>query len=262
MNIANISREISLEQVRSDTFSITYRKYCIILTYKIYLYIQYLYITPSCVCLYAYIHTVHTYSTYIHTVHTYIHTYTHAYMHTHIYAYKRTYIHSLHEYIGTYVRTYMVRAHIYIHTYIHTYMHTYNMHHIHTYIHHIHTLHLSTGRSDVDYVLLQSGAALYNQTHTYMGKRVVYNSVSGSVGSVSGSVGNGKKSKHYLFDAGTSTFDSSLFWFTCGYSQVCMYVCMYVHMYVCMYVCMYIYHASYLCTFAPPSKSQVCMCHK
>jgi len=26
-------------------------------------------------------------------------------------------------------------------------------------------------------------------------------------------------SKHYLFDAGTSTFDSSLYWFTCGYSQ-------------------------------------------
>ena len=79
------------------------------------------------------------------------------------------------------------------------------------------------GRSDVDYVLLQSGAALYNQTHTYMGKRVVYSSVNGNgIGNGNGN-GNGKKSKHYLFDAGTSTFDSSLFWFTCGYSQVCMY---------------------------------------
>ena len=69
------------------------------------------------------------------------------------------------------------------------------------------------GRSDVDYVLLQSGIALYNYTHTRTGKRANYENV------VKNGSGN-KKNKHYLFDAGTSTFDSSLFWFTCGYSQV------------------------------------------
>lgn len=58
------------------------------------------------------------------------------------------------------------------------------------------------GRSDTDYVLLQSGASLYNHTHTGSGKRIAK-----------------RNNKHYLFDAGTSTFDSSLFWFTCGYSQ-------------------------------------------
>lgn len=64
------------------------------------------------------------------------------------------------------------------------------------------------GRSDVDYVLLQSGASLHKQTHTAAGKRMRT---------------TGKpapQNKHYLFDAGTSTFDSSLFWFTCAFSQV------------------------------------------
>lgn len=72
------------------------------------------------------------------------------------------------------------------------------------------------GRSDVDYVLLQSGAALYNQTHTPSGRRILGSS--GAVGRHRASGGGGNK--HYLLDAGTSTFDSSLFWFTCGYSQV------------------------------------------
>lgn len=69
------------------------------------------------------------------------------------------------------------------------------------------------GRSNVDYVLLQSGAGLHRQTHTSSGRRIR---------------GKDKEqllqaqapSKHYLFDAGTSTFDSSLFWFTCAFSQV------------------------------------------
>jgi hypothetical protein len=60
------------------------------------------------------------------------------------------------------------------------------------------------GRSDTDYVLLQSGYSLSNQ-------------------SVMGLGGRRGKAKHYLLDAGTSTFDSSLFWFTCGYSQVHIY---------------------------------------
>lgn len=32
--------------------------------------------------------------------------------------------------------------------------------------------------------------------------------------------GTVRKTKKLLFDAGTSRFDSSLFWFTCGFSQV------------------------------------------
>jgi hypothetical protein len=62
-----------------------------------------------------------------------------------------------------------------------------------------------TSRSDVDYILLQSGLSLYNQTSSIterMSRR------------------KGSKRNHYFFDAGSSTFDSSLFWFTCGYSQV------------------------------------------
>ena len=70
------------------------------------------------------------------------------------------------------------------------------------------------GRSDVDYVLLQSGAALHKQTHTANNKRI---RPSNSVGK---SVQPLPPNKHYLFDAGTSTFDSSLFWFTCAFSQV------------------------------------------
>jgi len=78
-----------------------------------------------------------------------------------------------------------------------------------------------TGRSDVDYVLLQTGSSLHRHSHTAAGKRVVYSDSEhtalnrGKRGSGSG----GNNNKHYLFDAGTSTFDSSLFWFTCGYSQ-------------------------------------------
>ena len=68
------------------------------------------------------------------------------------------------------------------------------------------------GRSDVDYVLLQSGAGLHRQTHTAGGRRF-----RGSGGSPARGATQGNK--HFLFDAGTSTFDSSLFWFTCAYSQ-------------------------------------------
>lgn len=67
-----------------------------------------------------------------------------------------------------------------------------------------------TDRSNVDYVLLQSGHALHKQNFKD-GKRFSFS-------------GNRKQRtnniKHFMFDAGTSTFDSSLFWFTCGYSQV------------------------------------------
>lgn len=51
------------------------------------------------------------------------------------------------------------------------------------------------GRSDVDYVLLKSGKQLYDEEQ-----------------------GEGPV-KHYLLDAGTSKFESSLSWFTCAFSQ-------------------------------------------
>ena len=54
----------------------------------------------------------------------------------------------------------------------------------------------------VDYVLLQSAASL-----------PAFEVTSSPAPSV-------RKTKSVLFDAGTSRFDSSLFWFTCGFSQV------------------------------------------
>jgi hypothetical protein len=73
-----------------------------------------------------------------------------------------------------------------------------------------------TGRSDVDYVLLQSGAALHRHTHTAQGRRFR------PAAPISSSPAPAAV-KHFLFDAGTSTFDSGLFWFTCAYSQVSKY---------------------------------------
>jgi hypothetical protein len=67
-----------------------------------------------------------------------------------------------------------------------------------------------TDRSNVDYVLLQSGESLFKQNYHNNGKRFNY-------------INKKQKNapiKHFMFDAGTSTFDSSLYWFTCGYSQV------------------------------------------
>lgn len=92
-------------------------------------------------------------------------------------------------------------------------------------------------RSNVDYVLLQSGVSLYNQTHTNTGKRinlvdtVLINEKKEYMMSKDKNVlikPNNRLSnpKHYMLDAGTSTFDSSLFWFTCSYSQV--YI-LYIH---------------------------------
>mmetsp|Transcript_16336 Transcript_16336/g.15657 ORF Transcript_16336/g.15657 Transcript_16336/m.15657 type:complete len:405 (+) Transcript_16336:152-1366(+) len=56
---------------------------------------------------------------------------------------------------------------------------------------------------DVDYILTQSAASFYNTTP---------NSI----------INN--RPKRFLFDAGTSTFQSSLIWFTCAYSQRDMYM--------------------------------------
>lgn len=75
-------------------------------------------------------------------------------------------------------------------------------------------------RSNVDYVLVQSGRNLYNQSFSN-GRRfrnVPQRGVGTSSSSVSGGGGGGAP-KRFMFDAGTSTFDSSLVWFTCAYSQ-------------------------------------------
>ena len=66
------------------------------------------------------------------------------------------------------------------------------------------------GRSNVDYVLLQSGRSLYNASSTNSGRRVK-SKQQGERMAVT--------NKHIFLDAGTSMFDSSLRWFLCGYSQ-------------------------------------------
>ena len=52
-----------------------------------------------------------------------------------------------------------------------------------------------------DHVLLQSAAALYNNTIPNYGQQ------------------SGEVARHFLFDAGVSHFRTALQWFTCGYSQ-------------------------------------------
>jgi hypothetical protein len=61
-----------------------------------------------------------------------------------------------------------------------------------------------TGRSDVDYVLLKSGKQLHLEEEAVGNKR---------------KKGSNRSKKHYLLDAGTSKFESSLSWFTCAFSQ-------------------------------------------
>ena len=77
-----------------------------------------------------------------------------------------------------------------------------------------------TDRSNVDYVLLQSGKALHDQSYYRNGRRVVYNN-----GDDAAVIKRQRYSqvKHFMLDSGTSTFDSSLFWFTCAFAQVCSY---------------------------------------
>ncbi len=79
----------------------------------------------------------------------------------------------------------------------------------------------NTGRSDVDYVLLQSGKGLFDQTYHRNGRRVLYEDSNNQMGSNNMKRHQYTPIKHFMLDAGTSTFDSSLFWFTCAYSQVC-----------------------------------------
>jgi len=63
-------------------------------------------------------------------------------------------------------------------------------------------------RSDVDYVLLQSGKQLFKQEKS-----------AARSGARKKSPLAKRPMKHFMLDAGTSTFDSSLYWFTCAFSQ-------------------------------------------
>lgn len=79
----------------------------------------------------------------------------------------------------------------------------------------------NTGRSDVDYVLLQSGKGLFDQTYHRNGRRILYEEGNnGPTGNTNIKRHRYTPIKHFMLDSGTSTFDSSLFWFTCAYSQV------------------------------------------
>ena len=99
----------------------------------------------------------------------------------------------------------------------------------------------SVGLGNIDYILLQSGEALYNQqqyqqlhiqhspsTTTALRHPTTPTAIGGASSgtSTSGSTINGaassshKRSKHFMLDLGSSTFTSSLKWFACGYSQV------------------------------------------
>jgi hypothetical protein len=78
-----------------------------------------------------------------------------------------------------------------------------------------------TGRSNVDYVLLQSGKGLFDQTYYKDGRRMI----SANMPSETLSAAQLRRHRytpinHFMLDAGTSTFDSSLYWFTCAFSQV------------------------------------------
>lgn len=70
-------------------------------------------------------------------------------------------------------------------------------------------------RSNVEYVLLQGGKHLFDQTYSSStGKRLKTSRASSSRKQQQRG-----QPRHYMLDAGTSTFDSSLFWFTCAYAQ-------------------------------------------
>ena len=69
------------------------------------------------------------------------------------------------------------------------------------------------GRSNVDYVLLQSGR------HLNAASDATSTTASGQPSAGRTRRRREPPPRHVLLDAGTSTFDSSLYWFTCGYSQ-------------------------------------------
>jgi hypothetical protein len=72
---------------------------------------------------------------------------------------------------------------------------------------------------DVDYILLKSGSDLHQSLSSGSHNKPDFH----HTGQDSPAEQRYRKDlprKHIMVDAGTSTFDSSLFWFTCAYSQV------------------------------------------
>ena len=91
------------------------------------------------------------------------------------------------------------------------------------------------GRSNVDYVLLMSGQQLLDGQSAGNGKER-----RGGGRSPSGA----RQTRHIMLDAGTSTFDSSLYWFTCGFRcgvRFPLLICIYA--YACIRACTYIHNA-------------------
>lgn len=95
---------------------------------------------------------------------------------------------------------------------------------------------VSVGRSNVDYVLLQSGVNIYSHSHDSQGNLQRTKSIVVQRGSDNFHINStaftsayepttttfidSRPPKFFMLDSGTSTFDSSLVWFTCAYSQV------------------------------------------
>jgi hypothetical protein len=95
---------------------------------------------------------------------------------------------------------------------------------------------VSVGRSNVDYVLLQSGVNIHHHSHDSQGnlqrttstvihRSSDYNHFNSSIFTSAYTptktvVSDSRSPMYFMLDSGTSTFDSSLVWFTCAYSQV------------------------------------------
>ena len=79
----------------------------------------------------------------------------------------------------------------------------------------------SIGLCNIDYILLQSGEALYNQQQQLL--HTQHSPTSHAAlrhHTTTTGAGGVHRNKHYMLDLGSSTFTSSLKWFACGYSQV------------------------------------------
>ena len=81
--------------------------------------------------------------------------------------------------------------------------------------------HLKTAIESGDYVLLQSGGALHNETSI---KRHAHSRVAAHRNHHAEHSVAHTSTHNYFFDSGTSTFRSSLNWFLCAYAQVRMLI--------------------------------------
>ena len=78
----------------------------------------------------------------------------------------------------------------------------------------------SVGLCNIDYILLQSGEALYNQQQLLHTQHSPSSHTALRHHTTTTGAGGVHRNKHYMLDLGSSTFTSSLKWFACGYSQV------------------------------------------